>query len=63
MLEPLHATAQQVQLKVYDVLGKEVVTIVNQKQIPGNNKVQFDASNLSSGMYFYILRIDNFGEK
>ncbi len=44
-----------VSLKVYDVLGKEVVTLVDQKQKPGNYKVQFDATDLPSGIYFYRI--------
>jgi hypothetical protein len=44
-----------VQLKVYDLLGREVATLVNQKQAPGNYSVKFDASNLSSGIYYYRI--------
>ena len=49
-----------VQLKVYDVLGREVATLVNAKQTPGKYSVQFDANHLSSGVYFYTLRAGNF---
>jgi hypothetical protein len=42
-------------LKVYDVLGKEVATLVNEKQSPGVYEVTFDGSGLASGMYFYRL--------
>jgi len=51
-----------VQLKVYDVLGNEVATLVNQPQNSGNYKVSFDASSLSSGIYFYRLQTDNFNQ-
>lgn len=44
-----------VQLKVYSVLGEEVTTLVNRKQKPGNYKIEFNASDLSSGIYFYKL--------
>ncbi len=49
-----------VTLKVYDGLGKEVRTLVNQFQSTGRYDVNFDASNLSSGVYFYQLRAGDF---
>jgi hypothetical protein len=49
-----------VQLKVYDVLGREVATLVNRKQAPGNYSVKFDASKLTSGVYFYKLQSGSF---
>ena len=53
-----------VSLKVYDALGREVATLVNEKQAPGKYSVQFDARSavgeLSSGIYFYTLRAGNF---
>ncbi len=47
-------------LRIYNILGEEIVTLVNQKQAPGNYTVQFDASNLPSGVYFYTLRVGDF---
>jgi len=44
-----------VSLKVYDVLGNEVATLVNEEKLAGNYEVEFDASTLSSGTYFYKL--------
>ncbi len=44
-----------VQLKVYDILGKEVVTLMNEEKYPGEYSIQFNASNLPSGIYFYQL--------
>jgi hypothetical protein len=52
--------AVSVQLKVYDILGREVATLVNKQQQPGNYEVEFNASNFASGVYFYQLRAGNF---
>jgi hypothetical protein len=49
-------------LKVYDVLGKEVTTLVNEKQSPGIYEATFDGSNLSSGVYFYKLSAGDFSQ-
>jgi len=43
-------------LKVYNALGKEVVTLVNKRQEAGKYNVTFNAENLSSGIYFYLIR-------
>jgi len=53
---------QFVSLKIFDILGKEVATLVNEIKPAGNYEVNFDASNLSSGVYFYQLRAGNFTE-
>ena len=47
-------------LVVYDVMGKEVVTLVNEKQSPGTYQVEFDAGSLTSGIYFYRLTSGDF---
>ncbi len=49
-----------VQLKVYNILGVEVSTLVNEQQYSGNYTVNFDAAKLSSGVYFYTLSVNNF---
>jgi hypothetical protein len=51
-----------VTLKIYDVLGREVVTLINEEKQPGVYEVEFDASQLSSGVYYYQLRTENFSE-
>ena len=51
-----------VSLKVFDALGKEVATLVNEKQNPGTYEVTFDAVQLSSGVYFYKLISEDFSE-
>jgi uncharacterized Ntn-hydrolase superfamily protein len=53
---------QFVQLKVYDVLGNEVATLVNEEKPAGTYDVQFDASALPSGIYFYKLKAGSFAE-
>ncbi len=47
-------------LKVYDVLSKEVATIVDEFKSAGTYEVDFNAINLPSGVYFYKLQIGNF---
>jgi len=51
-----------VTLKVYDILGKEVASLVNENEGAGYYKVNFDANNLSSGLYIYRLRANNYVE-
>ncbi len=55
-----HSPQQNVLLKVYDVLGKEVVTLVNEQREPGVYEVQFDAGGLPSGIYFYKILAGSF---
>jgi hypothetical protein len=49
-----------VTLKIYNLLGQLVKTLVNEHQSPGNYKVNFDAGNLSSGIYFYRITSGDF---
>jgi len=53
------ASTINVILRVYDTLGKEVATLVNEVQQPGIYEVRFNASNLTSGIYFYSLSSGN----
>ncbi|MFN3872851.1 MAG: T9SS type A sorting domain-containing protein [Ignavibacterium sp.] len=48
-----------VRLIVYDILGNEVTTLVNEEKEPGYYEVEFNAEGLSSGIYFYRLQSDN----
>jgi len=50
------ARASSVTLTVYDILGREVTTLVNEKQEPGTHSISWNASNVPSGVYFYTLR-------
>lgn len=54
------AERSNVSIKVYDMLGKEVATLVNEVKDAGSNHVIFDGSNLSSGMYVYTITAGNF---
>ncbi len=53
-------TGLKVQLKVFDVLGNEVETLVNEMKQPGNYSVEFNAQNLTSGIYIYQLKTGEF---
>ena len=50
----------QVTLKVYNLLGKEVSTLVDGKLSSGIHSAKFDGSNLNSGVYLYTIKTDNF---
>ena len=50
----------KVVLKIFDILGREVQTLVNSEQAPGQYIVKFDAQNLASGIYFYQINAGNF---
>jgi len=49
-----------VSLIVYDVLGRKVAALVNERKVPGSYEVSFDASRLTSGVYFYRLTAGSF---
>ncbi len=51
-----------VSLKIYDVLGREIKTLVNENKNVGFYEIEFDANNLNSGIYFYKLTTNNFSE-
>jgi hypothetical protein len=55
-------SSQFVTLKVYNVLGQEVQTLVNDVQAAGEYSVWFDASRLTSGVYFYRLQAGQFSQ-
>jgi endonuclease I len=56
------SASSTIKLKVFDLLGREIAVLVNGKQEAGNYTVQFDAKNLSGGMYFYHLQAGSFVE-
>ena len=49
-----------VTIKIYDILGREIKTIVNEEKIAGNYSVQFNGTGLSSGIYFYRMKSGDF---
>ena len=51
-----------VKLKVYDVLGNEIVSIVNEEKAAGQYQVEFNSENLSSGIYIYRMQVNNYIE-
>jgi len=51
-----------VTLKVYDILGNEVATLVNEEKSAGTYEVEFDGSELTSGIYFYTLKSGTYSE-
>ena len=59
---PSGAEGSIVQLNVYDVLGREIKTLVSEIKSPGNYEVSLNASNLTSGVYYYQLKYGEFVE-
>ena len=48
-----------IKLNIYDILGKEIAVLVNEKQTAGKYKVTWDASSYPSGVYFYKLTVSD----
>jgi hypothetical protein len=55
-------TANNVEIKVFDILGREVATLLNEQKQAGIHSVEFNAGNLSSGIYFYKIVSGNYSE-
>jgi hypothetical protein len=51
-----------VEIKVYDVLGREIVTLLSENRKAGYHEITFDASNLPSGVYFYRIKAGKFAD-
>ncbi|QQS38319.1 MAG: T9SS type A sorting domain-containing protein [Ignavibacteriales bacterium] len=56
-VETGHAPSLHVTLKIYDLLGNELYTLVNEAKTAGQYEVEFNAENFSSGIYFYRIAI------
>ena len=55
------SSKQFVSLKIYNILGREIATLVNEIQQPGKYEVNWDASNKPSGVYFYRITVTPLG--
>ncbi|GAB6282626.1 MAG: hypothetical protein STSR0008_13720 [Ignavibacterium sp.] len=53
---------QFITLKVFDILGREIVTLVNEEKPLGNYEIEFDGSNLPSGVYLYRIQSGSFSD-
>ena len=49
-----------VTLKIFDILGKEVKTLVNEMKVTGGHEIIFDAGELASGFYIYRIQVNNY---
>jgi photosystem II stability/assembly factor-like uncharacterized protein len=56
------SVASRVRLALYDLLGREVAVLVDERKAPGTYEVQFDGSRLASGVYFYRMQAGNFAQ-
>jgi hypothetical protein len=55
-------SASFVNLKVYDIIGNEIAVLVNEEKQAGNYQIDFDATELTGGVYFYQLLTGSFVE-
>lgn len=58
--EKIHRMSLPLTIKVYDVLGNEIVTLINTEKKSGVYEVEFDGSQIPSGVYFYQMKTENF---
>jgi hypothetical protein len=58
----IRSQESEVKLIIYDITGREISILVNEKLNPGTYEVTFDGSNFASGVYFYQLRTGDFVE-
>ncbi|MFI5236944.1 MAG: T9SS type A sorting domain-containing protein [Ignavibacteriales bacterium] len=60
--ENVRSEKQEVILKVYDVLGNEIATLINEEKLPGTYEILFNANSLTSGVYFYKVQAGDLTE-
>jgi len=51
-----------VTIKVYDVLGKQILSLVNEEKSAGNYEIEFNGKELASGIYYYRISAGNFSQ-
>jgi flagellar hook assembly protein FlgD len=56
------AKSESVQINVYDILGRKLETLINEKLNQGTYELKWDASDYSSGVYYYRLTVGNFSD-
>jgi len=61
-LNPLLRNEGTVTLKIYDVIGREITTLVNEQLKPGTYEIEWNASDYPSGVYFYTLKTESYNE-
>ncbi|MFH2030282.1 MAG: T9SS type A sorting domain-containing protein, partial [Bacteroidota bacterium] len=54
------ASSKFIKLHVFDILGREIQTLVNEQKPPGNYEIEFNAGGLPSGVYFYRIKTENY---
>ncbi len=59
---PMVETSYMTSLRIYNILGKEIITLINKEQPAGEYEVELDGSSLPSGIYFYTLQSGSFTE-
>ena len=59
-IEYLVSLPGRVMINVYDILGKKLITLLDEHKLPGNYTVNLNGSNLSSGIYFYRMEVNDF---
>jgi hypothetical protein len=56
------AVSSIVKITIYDILGRDVATLVNEEKKPGHYSIRWDASSVGSGVYYYCLRVGEHAE-
>ena len=54
------AVTSEVDLSIYNILGKKVYTLVSEKQAPGKYSIEWNASHFTSGIYYYLIKVGEF---